>query len=513
MNKRKIEKIYMALIALLIGIQPVLELVWLNDGTINEIAGFTIPTLIRFGILGIIGILSFFVIQFNRRYIWLIIYVIVVSLYAVLHNFFCLDFQSYVPGDFNYNFFQEIFYIIRLVVPVAMMYFVYNSKIKARLLEKLIIWISVFSSGLVVITNVAKVSLGSYSDKTILGNILDWFLNKGQYAFSDLASKGFFYWSIYSTVLVLIYPYLVYLYFTKKKRRYLGLIALHGIALYMFGTKATTFSVIIELVIMLIVYIVCTLIKKDDKFLFKLIIPYLAIVLAVMLIYPFTPAVSRSSFDSEYKKELDEEYDQKKEVEKLNNSKSIKQYIAENYPYFSINEEFILNSYSYKYDVEFWEKLLNELGPSERMQNRIVEQMMLERVKEINNDPMDTYFGLGYSRTSHIYNLERDFIYQYYSLGLVGVIVFLGPYVCILMLIMFIMLIKFKDRATIQNCAIVLGSGLTLFLAYYSGNVLDNLGIIIMLGAMLGYLLKINFGKNKENTEISDKNLVVGSDD
>lgn len=90
--------------------------------------------------------------------------------------------------------------------------------------------------------------------------------------------------------------------------------------------------------------------------------------------------------------------------------------------------------------------------------NKIVEQMMLERVKEVNNDPMDMYFGLGYSRTSHIYNLERDFIYQYYSLGIVGVIVFLGPYVCILMLIMLIMLIKFKDRATIQNCAIVLES-------------------------------------------------------
>lgn len=497
MNKRKIEKTYVALIALLIGIQPILELVWLNNGTIGEIAGFTIPTLIRFGLLGITGVLSFFVIQFNKRYIWLVIYAVIVSFYGILHHIFCLDFYSYVPGNFGYDFFQEIFYLIRLAAPVAMIYFVYNSKIKEMLFERLIIWISFFSSGLVVITNVVKISLGSYSDKTILGNIFDWFLNKGQYAFSDLASKGFFYWSIYSTVLVLVYPYLIYLYFTKKKKYYLGLIALQGIALYMFGTKATTFSVIIELIIMLMVYLVCTFIKKDDKFCIRLITPYLLVVLIAILVYPYTPAVSRSSFDSDYKKELDEKYDQEEEAEKFNSFKDAEEYIAKNYPYFSINEEFILNSYSYKYDVEFWEDLLNELGPSERMQNRIVEQMMLERVKEINDDPMDTYFGLGYSRTSHIYNLERDFIYQYYSLGLIGTIVFLGPYVGILVLIILIMLIKFKDRATVQNCAIVLGCGLTLFLAYYSGNVVDNLGITIMLGAMQGYLLQINFRKER----------------
>ena len=89
MNKRKIEKTYVALIALLIGIQPILELVWLNNGTIGEIAGFTIPTLIRFGLLGITGVLSFFVIQFNKRYIWLVIYAVIVSFYGILHHIFC----------------------------------------------------------------------------------------------------------------------------------------------------------------------------------------------------------------------------------------------------------------------------------------------------------------------------------------------------------------------------------------------------------------------------------------
>lgn len=492
----KIEKLYTLLLILLIGIQPVLELVWLNDGTFGEIAGFTIPTLVRFGLVGAIGILSFFVVRFNKRYIWLAVYAIVVIIYAIFHNIYCTDFHSLIPGDFGYNWLQELFYLIRMLVPIAVIYFVYNSKITAKMFKMLAVGISLFSSLIIIITNITKTALGSYSDTRILGNIFDWFLNKGEYTFNDLASKGFFYWSIYSTVLVLLYPYLIYLYFKERKKRYLGLIALQGIALYMFGTKATTFSVVIELVTMLAVYVFCTLIKKDDKFSARLSIPLVAVILGAFIIFPSTPAISRIAFDKEYQKEIDAGEDKKGE-----DIEDIESYIAENYSELSIKEEFILDSYNYKYDPDFWQEILNELGPSQRMQNRIIEQRMLERVKEINNDPMDDYFGLGYTRTSNIYNLERDFLYQYYSLGIIGVILFLGPYIGILLIAMALMIIKFKEKGTVLNCSFVLGIGLSLFLAYYSGNVMDNLRITILLAFVTGYLLREICGK----TERSEK--------
>lgn len=494
------EKVYVTLLAVLVAIQPILELVWFNNGTIGEVAGFTVPTLIRFGLIGVAGILSFFVIRFNRKYLWLVGYLAVVAVYAVLHHIFCIDFHSLVPGDFDYNMVSEMFYLIRMMVPIAMIYLIYNSSFSRKLFERIVIWISLFSSGLVFITNLTKISIGSYSDRTILGNIIDWFVNKGVYTFNDLASKGFFYWSIYSTVLVLILPYLVYLFLREKKIRYFLLLMLQCTALYMFGTKATTFSVIIVLAVMFAVYLVCTLIKKDEKLVPGKAIPFAALLLAAILVYPYTPAISRSNYDAEYQKELDADYDEEEETKAMEEADNLEEYFDENYMYFSVSEDLILRGYSYKYDLEFWDDLLSELGPSQRMQNRIVEERILERVKEINDDPMDDYFGLGYTRTSSIFNLERDFLYQYYSLGIIGVILFLGPYVGILIVIMALMLIKFKKRGNILNCSLVLGVGLSLFLAYYSGNVMDNLGITIVMGFVLGILLKINFKKNEDDT-------------
>lgn len=191
------------------------------------------------------------------------LYLAVVAVYAVLHHIFCIDFQSLVPGNFNYNMISEMFYLVRMLVPIAMIYFVYNSSMSRKVFDGLVIGISLFSSGLVVITNLTKTSIGSYSNRTILGNLIDWFVNKGVFTFNDLASKGFFYTSIFSVVLVLLFPYILYLFIRDRKKRYFFLAVIQALALYMFGTKATTFSVIIELVVMFAVYLVCTLMKKD----------------------------------------------------------------------------------------------------------------------------------------------------------------------------------------------------------------------------------------------------------
>ncbi len=488
----KIERIYDFLLVLLLVLQPILELVWFNNGTIGEVAGFTIPTLVRFGLVGIIGVLSFAVVKFNRKYLLLLAYAVLIVVYTVFHHDFCVDFYSLVPGDFDYSLVNELFYIIRMLVPIAVIYFVFHSTITKSTMKKVILWIAGFSSLSVVITNILKISLGSYSDKKILGNVFDWFFNVGKYTFNDLSSKGFFYWSIFSTVLVLIYPMIIHWYFKEKKKRYLFLIILQGIALYMFGTKATTFSVLIELFVMLGVYLFCTVIKKDEQ-IQKMQIAIFTVVIAIFVFaIPYTPSLSRMSFDEDYKKAIDEA---EKEREKEAFEGDFEEFLDKNYKFLSVKEEFLLESYSYKYDLEFWEDLLNHTGPSQRMQNRIIEQRMLERVKEINNDPMDTYFGLGYTRTSNIYNLEKDFIYQFYSMGIIGVILLLGPYIMIILVAMLWMLIKFKDKANIENCSLVLGLGLSLFLAYYSGNVMESLGITIVIGALAGYLLKLLFEK------------------
>ena len=502
MRNAKLNRICAVMLLFYIAIQPVFELKWFNNGVIGEIGGFTIPTLVRFGMIAIIGVLSLFTLKFNRCFYGFALYITVAVVYAVLHHIFCTGFNSLIPGEFGYSIVGEMFYLCRLLLPMIVIYLIYNLEIKEKYIKNVIIWVCIFSTALVVITNITKTSDGSYTSVRILGNIFDWFINEGAFTFNQLASKGFFYSSIFSIAVVLLYSFTIYLYFTDKSEKYILLVIAQGISLYMFGTKAATLSVIIIQVLMLCVYFVCSVLKKDIKFSKRKFAIFALVIVLFGAILPYTPSLSRISFDEHYMEEIDlnDNNKDKPEIDDENEPdekhKSDIEFIENNIKTLSIKESFLTDSYNYKYDTDFWMNIIETMPPSERMKNRIIEQAMFERVKEINNDKMDDYFGLGYTRTTNIYNLEKDYLYQYYSVGIAGVIVFLGPYIAGLVAVIALMLIKFKERVTIKNCSIVLGIGLTHALALYSGNTIDNLGITILLGLMYGYVFKSIFKDN-----------------
>ena len=494
MNKKN-EKIFLTLLIVLILVEPILDLMWFNNGIIPEIFGFTLPTLVRMGLIAVLGVLSFRVIEFNKKYLFLLVYVTLIIIYFAGHQYNCMNFQSLVPGNFNYSMWAEMLYVVRMCIPIAVIYFTYNCKISETIFEKCIVAVSVFMSASVVITNILKIAYGSYTSKRIEGNIFDWFLNGDHFVSNQLASKGFFYSSITSTVMVLLYPYLLNIYMKKRKARYLVIALLQGIALIMFGTKATSFSAIIVSVLMFLMYLFIGIVKRDFKINKYVCMGVLVIIACNMLLFKVSPSYSKMQFDNEYSKEIDEEKDAKEYQLSEDNKEEIIEFFAENYHYVSIKEDFLTDSYPYKYDPLFWYEFCDKNVPSQRMQNRIVEEEMLKRVKEINANQEDDWFGIGYSRTSNIYNLEKDFIYQFYSMGSLGVLLLLGPYILIILLIMGLMLWKYKRRFTLFNCSLILGLGLVCCLSYYSGNVMENLGITIVMGFVMGYLLKCNFGK------------------
>ena len=501
MNK-KLEKVYYYLLLTLVMIQPVLDIRWLNDGTLPDIVGFTIPTLVRIGLIMILAVLSFFVIKFNKKYWILIAYLALIGLYFIGHHYNCLQFHSVVPGDFNYSLISELLYIVRMCIPISVIYFTYNSKINKETFEKCVIGIAMVMSLSIVLTNLFMISYGSYTGELISGNIIDWFIHQEDFISNQLASKGWFYMSITSTVMVLTYPYLFYVFAVKKKVWNFLAILIQAIALLMIGTKATAFSVIIVSVLMAVIYLVTSILKHDTGLNRWVCIGMIVIIVVSFGVYRVSPSTMKMQFDEQYSEEMDEEdsNNERKEPENETEEELIR-FFNENYKDLSIKTQFLEDSYPYQYDPVFWYDLYKNNPPSVTMQNRTVEEKMLQRVKEINNNKGDNWFGIGFTRTSHIYNLEKDFLYQYYSVGVLGVILLLGPYIGIIVLMIVLMLLKFKEKATMYNCSFVLGVGLSCFVAYYSGNAIENLGITIWLGFMLGFLLKSNFRKEIKSCE------------
>lgn len=493
--------VFTYILMIFIVIQPILDLVWLNNGTIGEVLGFTIPTLVRIGIIAILGIMSFFAFEFHKKHWLLVLYLSVLGGYFVIHHLNALNFNSLVPGNFNYNMLGEVFYLIRMCIPIAMMYFVYNSNFKRKQFDQSVTGVVLIMSGIEIVTNLFKIAIGSYSDQKIAGNIFDWFLSPGAYYHNQLASKGFFYVSIVSMVLILLLPYMFYLFIDTKKKRYLSIGIAQVIALYMFGTKATSYSVVIVLSIMFILYIFSSIVKKEYKFDLKLLLILAIIVIGSIGMLKYSPATARVHFDEKYEEEIDEEEDEEKEElhaeYDFSDREEIIRFFDNNYKLLSINETILTKSYPYECDPEFWWAFYESTVPSVRMQNRIVQEAVIKRVKEINDNEKDQYLGLGYTRTSNIYNLEKDFVYQCYSMGIVGALLLVGPYIIILLIVMFSMFVCFKRKMTLLNLSLVLGCGLTCCLAYYSGNTLESLGVTIVMGTVYGYLLKNNFRKEQ----------------
>ena len=80
-------------------------------------------------------------------------------------------------------------------------------------------------------------------------------------------------------------------------------------------------------------------------------------------------------------------------VENITKNLDKKTFIEENYKDLKINENFILNSYPYQYDIDFWYDIL-QLEENKRIDYRFLETKMIQRVVEINNNKLgNIYLG------------------------------------------------------------------------------------------------------------------------
>ncbi|WP_240225087.1 O-antigen ligase family protein, partial [Rheinheimera hassiensis] len=79
---------------------------------------------------------------------------------------------------------------------------------------------------------------------------------------------------------------------------------------------------------------------------------------------------------------------------------------------------------------------------------------------------------ISYTRETNIFNLERDFTSQVYSLGWVGMLLFIGPYV-VIMLYALIKWLMNKQLRTYLISSMFLSIAFMLLAAFLSGNVMD----------------------------------------
>ncbi|MCT6903648.1 MAG: O-antigen ligase family protein, partial [Lactobacillus sp.] len=199
-------------------IQPFLDLYWFYHGTLAKILPFTLPTIIR--ILAVFTLICLYFSAKNSwqrlsRQKWLLIYIVLLILYSGLHLVHVQHFNSVSPNGYGYTPTGEIFYLIRMVLPLIVLYLTNELGFKEKQLQHVIEGISGLFSGTIVLSNLFIISLKSYETGTISANIFEWFFNPN-IGYSHMASKGFFnFTNMISAVLFMLLPLMLYYLFTS----------------------------------------------------------------------------------------------------------------------------------------------------------------------------------------------------------------------------------------------------------------------------------------------------------
>ncbi len=495
-------------------IQPFLDIYWLSRPPLLR---FSIPTILR--VLGVfIAIILFFSIKNNwqrfRKQWWIITYVAILILYSICHLISVRNFTGVDPTGFHYSPIVEILYLVRCCLPLIVIYITSYSDFKTKYFFRVIQGISGLYSLTIVFSNIFVFSLTSYHTgeaKRISANIFAWF-RQSDYPFNALASKGIFYQAnTLSAILFMLMPIMLYILYKEFNLLNIILVSAQALAMLMLGTKVGNFGLIISLVTFLIIFLIHTLILKNTKFSAKFLIALICILAASTAVFPYSPTLRRSSLESGVAKKRSDLGDKKKLDSELNaglkrykgqkQEEYLKKFIKKNYWVYSLKHDLVLDHYSYQNDPYYWLEVMKSPA-NERLNYRQLEKDILSRVMKNDKNKLNKLFGISFSRENNIAPLERDFLAQYYSMGLLGTILLTGIYLVVLGYGIFYWLRDKKSRSFL-NSSLLLSTGFILFAAFYAGNVLEYLSATLVMAFILGFLLQ-NIRYSRKSKDLAD---------
>ena len=404
----------------------------------------------------LVSIISLVVILQKKINKEVIVYLTLLIFYLFLSLINSYNFKSLVPGNFNYNFILETIYILKYSMVFFFYILIKDYHIEGGLFKNITIFIFL----ILIITNILKISYSSYSNELIKGSILDWLNPK--FSYSELATRGFFTYANQASIIILFLTlYFIY----NENLKYTSINILSGFLI------STRISTILPTAFFVLYFLYNLFLKKDFQYHLKRII-LIIIFIIITLVSPQLKRIKtynlNSSLFSSYKEEQNYKID----------------YIKSNYIERNINPQFILYSYPYNYDPDFWYEKLNE-SYEKRIDYRYLELSMVQRVYEINNNKTDYIVGIGMSRIFNIWNIEKDIIMQFYSFGILGLLLILYGY--FKMMIDYVKINKQYDKAVLII--------LYLYLSYLSGNILNSLPTTFICLLIINNLR----GVNKQN--------------
>lgn len=397
---------------------------------------------------------------------------------------------------------KEALYFVKMLSPFLLIYSLYKSNLPKDKIIQIVKCLVLTISLVVIVSNFFGFSLGTYSDTTIKATFFEWFNPNSNYLYTDLASKGFFqYGNQTSALLIMFLPFMIYNVFKKFNiTNYIALIC-NTFALILLCTKVAVIGIAITFIYVIFIFVFIHFLQKS-KFTIKPYIPILVVLILYAVLLPINPMFNRINERATVIAEFDEENSSilpelPGSVDKVSVEDMFK-YIEDIYESKKVSKQFLFENYPYKYDPEFWYSFLQQ-DISLTTDYRYTELSMIKRVIEINNNSKDKLLGITNTRLQNVFNIERDFVVQYYALGILGIILIFAPYFILLAIFAYKTITsKFKHLTIINSLACI--AIIFLFgISYMSGNLLNSLSFTIYFSIYFYLLGDVDIkGNNKK---------------
>ena len=501
MNKLLKKETLQKLLIIFMSIQPLLDIYYLYTDKVINIFKLSPATIIRMIFLFILFIIAYMNNkQYNKKN-GLIVFIIIYLTYTIFHHINAINFNKELFMYPSYNFIKEIFYIIRMVMPLLMIHISKESNLTEDKVKRIVyITICIFSLT-IIITNFLGISLTSYANgsKIIKATFFDWFKNGiyKKYTYEYIASKGLFHMAnqISATLVALLALELYYFLKEKTNIKKILLLIINIFAMIMIGTRIASLGWLIVSILMIVEYTYFS-VKKQLKFEINKIIILSIICIAFGLLLPYSPVLNRT-YASDSTNEISKSIKKSSIIERkeLCQTKITKteckldkiKYIEKYYKMYKFNEDYIINNYNFHEDTDFWIEAF-DMPFGEREDHRKIKTLITQRIIELNNNKWDYLFGISFTRLRNInVYMENDIYVHLYTIGIFGIILFIFPYLLVGIKTL-INMIKNKDITFIKSTYLTC-IGLIFTSGVVSGNVFDEWIVTLFLGFICGLLL------------------------
>lgn len=488
-------KVLITALFIILPFLDILRTTFIKDVELFNIAIIELVNILLIGLSFLLTLLKR--IKTNKKDIFLLFIFLALSfVYIYLHYQNIIKFDVSIFTKAKFNLIVESFYICRVyILPLILLFVlslnkdIFNRDYYLKIAKIVIIIIS-FS---IVILNIFKLSYISYSANHSFNvrNMFDYFLYNGD--FKMLSSRGWFdSANELSATLLMLLPFNIYMLYKENKKFNVVLLFVQILSMILLGTRTSAFGSIAVCVFSLGMYVAVKYIQKESVN--KLFAQRFAVIILLCTAYlSISPTMLARINDGfvDFSVKDTNAYQKLKDIKNIDDSGELEELIKKYSDEYKVNEEF-LKLYPVKNDMQFWLRIFNR-DKALNNNSRVLKVDIISRIYERNNNDKDKYFGIGY--TLNFMDLERDYVYQYYLFGIFGLLLFIVPYILVIVCNAFKALFNLKANLKFRTLLVFMSPFMGLILAYLSGHVfgwVSPMMFLVMSIAMLSVTVSYN---------------------